>query len=142
MLGAAVSRHAHSDDPLRLREVLGRMATLAREHRVPSVIVGFAAGEGDRLFPDFVSFVESELRVEDAVFRLTRDRALLFLTDVAPDQARTVVGRLVQGFEREFPVTVGPGIRIRYFEVARGTAELTVKQVLPEIFAPATPLED
>ena len=35
-----------------------------------------------------------------------------------------------------------PAIRLRYFEVPRGTLELTVKQVLPAIFAPATPLED
>lgn len=150
MLGNAMSRAPWSDDPLRLREVLARTATLASEHRVPSVIVGFAAGEGDRLFPDFVAFVESELRVEDSVFRLTRDRALLFLTDVDLAQARAVVERLVAGFQREFPMAPrmpsglvgGPTIRIRYYDVPRGTLDLTVKQVLPAIFAPATPLAD
>jgi hypothetical protein len=150
MLAAAMSRAPWSDDPLRLREVLARTATLASDHRVPSVIVGFSSGEGDRLFPDFVAFVESELRVEDSVFRLTRDRALLFLADVDPEQARSVVERLVAGFRREFPTAprtpsedIGfPGIRIRYFDVPRGTLDLTVKQVLPAIFAPATPLED
>jgi len=84
------------------------------------------------------------------VFRLTRDRALLFLADVEPEQARAVVERLAQGFRREFPMAprmpsddIGwPTIRIRYFEVPRGTRDLTVKQVLPAIFAPATPLED
>jgi hypothetical protein len=139
---AAVPRSQSSDDPLKLREVLARTATLASEHRVPSVIVGFASGEGDRLFPDFVSFVESELRVEDSVFRLTRDRSLLFLRDCTPDQARSVVDRLVHGFRREFPVADGPTMRIRYYEVPRGTMDLTVKQVLPAIFAPATPLDD
>lgn len=139
---AAVPRSHSSDDPLHLREVLARTATLASEHRVPSVIVGFASGEGDRLFPDFVSFVESELRVEDSVFRLTRDRSLLFLRDLTPDQARSVVDRLVRGFQREFPVADGPTMRIRYYEVPRGTMDLTVKQVLPAIFAPATPLDD
>jgi hypothetical protein len=142
MLGAAMSRAPWSDDPLRLRDVLARTATLASAHRVPSVIIGFSSGEGDRLFPDFVAFVESELRVEDSVFRLTRDRALLFLTDVDREQARSVVERLVQGFRREFPTADSPAIRIRYFEVPRGTLDLTVKQVLPAIFAPATPLED
>ena len=142
MLNAAMSRASWSDDPLRLREVLARTAVLASEHRVPSVIVGFASGEGDRLFPEFVAFVESEMRVEDSVFRLTRDRALLFLTDVEPAQARAVVERLVGGFSREFPTSGGPTIRIRYFEVPRGTLDLTVKQVLPAIFAPATPLAD
>lgn len=142
MLGPAMPRVPWSDDPLHLREVLSRTATLASEHRVSSVIVGFSSEEGDRLFPDFVTFVESELRVEDSVFRLTRDRALLFLTDVDPAQARAVVERLVAGFRREFPMAEGPAIRIRYFEVARGTPDLTVKQVLPAIFAPATPLDD
>jgi hypothetical protein len=142
MLGASMSRTPWSDDPLRLREVLARTATLASEHRVPSVIVGFSSGEGDRLFPDFVAFVESELRVEDSVFRLTRDRALLFLTDIELDQARAVVERLMAGFRREFPMAESPAIRLRYFAVPRGTLDLTVKQVLPAIFAPATPLED
>lgn len=142
MLDAAMSRATWSDDPLRLREVLARTATLASEHRVPSVIVGFSSGEGDRLFPEFIAFVESELRVEDSVFRLTRDRALLFLADVDPEQARSVVERLLGGFRREFPMAESPAIRIRYFDVPRGTPDLTVKQVLPAIFAPATPLAD
>jgi hypothetical protein len=142
MLADAMSRASWSDDPLRLRDVLARVATLASEHRVPSVVVGFAASEGDRLFPEYVAFVESELRVEDSVFRLTRDRALLFLTDVGPDAARAIVERLLGGFRREFPTADGPRIRIRYFEVPRGTLDLTVKQVLPELFAPATPLAD
>lgn len=151
MLGTTMSRAPWSDDPLRLREVLARTATLACEHRVPSVIVGFAAGEGDRLFPDFVAFVESELRVEDSVFRLTRDRALLFLTDVELEQSRAIVERLIAGFRREFPTASRmhagdgfdwPALRIRYYDVPRGTLDLTVKQVLPAIFAPATPLAD
>lgn len=142
MLADAMSRSSWSDDPLRLRDVLARVATLASEHRVPSVIVGFAASEGDRLFPEFVAYVESELRVEDSVFRLTRDRALLLLADLAPDAARAVVERLLAGFQREFPAAGGPLIRIRYFEVPRGTLDLTVKQLLPELFAPATPLTD
>ena len=141
MLGHAMSRAPWSDDPLRLREVLARTAALACEHQLPSMIVGFAASEGDRLFPDFVAFIESELRVEDSVFRLTRDRALLFLTDVEPAQARAIVERLGQGFRREFPMVDPPPIRIRYFEVPRGTRDLTVKQVLPALFAPATPLD-
>ena len=142
MLSPAVSRSQPSDDPLRLREVLARTAALASEHSVASVIVGFSAGDTDRLFPDFVSFVESELRVEDSVFRLTRERALLFLADVRPDQARSVVERLVDGFQREFPSAEGPSLRIRYFEVPAGTTEVTVKQLLPAVFAAALPLED
>lgn len=143
MFGVAVARsHPSSDDPFRLRDFLARATTLASDHAVPSVLVGLAATEGDRLFPDLVSFIESELRVEDAVFRLTRDRSLLFLADVAPEQARSVVERLVQGFQREFPASDAPGVHIRYFDVMPGTVELTVKQVLPELFAPAIPLGD
>jgi len=143
MLRVAVTRsHPSSDDPFRLRDFLARATALASDHAVRSVLVGLAATEGDRLFSDLVSFIESELRVEDAVFRLTRDRSLLFLADVAPDQARSVVERLVQGFQREFPASDAPGVRIRYFDVTPGTVELTVKQVLPELFAPAIPLGD
>lgn len=134
--------HPSSDDPFRLRDFLARATALASDHAVASVLVGLAAAEGDRLFPDLVSFIESELRVEDAVFRLTRDRALLFLADVAPEQARSVVERLVHGFQREFPAANAPGVRIRYFDVSPGTVELSVKQVLPELFAPAIPLGD
>jgi len=138
-----VSRsHPSSDDPLHLRDFLARATALASDHAVASVLVGLAASEGDRLFPDLVSFIESELRVEDAVFRLTRDRALLFLADVEPEQARSVVERLVQGFQREFPTADAPGVRIRYFDVSPGLLELTVKQVLPALFAPAIPIGD
>lgn len=143
MLGVTVARsHPSSDDPFRLRDFLARATALASDHAVASVLVGFAAAEGDRLFPDLVSFVESELRVEDAVFRLTRDRALLFLADVAPERARSVVERLVQGFQREFPATGTGQVQIRYFEVSPGTVELSVKQVLPDLFAAAPPRED
>jgi hypothetical protein len=126
--------NGYADDPRRLREILSRAAALAFAHDVPSIVVGFTAHESDRLFPDFVAFVESELRVEDCVFRLTRDRALLFLTDVDPEQGRGVVERLVATFQREFPAVAGPALRIRYFEVAPGTEDLTVKEVLPAVF--------
>jgi hypothetical protein len=124
-----------ADDPRRLRDILARTQALAAEHAVPSVVVGFAAREGDRLFPDFVAFVESELRVEDSVFRLTRERALLFLADVGQEQARAVVDRLLAGFQREFPALAALPFQVRLFEVAPGGEELSVKQVLPAIFA-------
>lgn len=134
--------HPSSDNPFELRDFLARASALAADHAVASVVVGLAAAEGDRLFPDLVSFVESELRVEDAVFRLTRDRTLLCLADVTPEQARSVVERLVAGFQREFPTLDAPGVRIRYFEVSPGMTDLTVKQVLPELFTTAGLLED
>jgi len=58
--------------------VLARTQSLATLHDVPSVVVGFAASEGNLLFPEFLAFLESELRVEDQIFRLTsRARAAL-----------------------------------------------------------------
>jgi hypothetical protein len=135
MLDLAVPRPpGSSDDPRRLRDVLARTAALALEHRVPSVLVGFAGSEGDRVFPDFVAFVESELRVEDSVFRLTRDRAVLFLADVDPTQAGVVVERLVEGFWRELASVAGPRLQVRYLEVPTGTRVLAVKDVLPALF--------
>lgn len=114
--------------------MLERTAVLAAEHRVASVVVGFTAREGDRLFPDFIAYVESELRVEDCVFRMTRDRAVLLLSDVGLEQARGVVERLVAGFQRDFPALEAPAVRARYFPVPAGVRELTVKQVLPAVF--------
>ncbi|RIL05106.1 MAG: hypothetical protein DCC71_11515 [Proteobacteria bacterium] len=127
--------HSGADDPRKLRDVLARTQTLAAQHDVASVVVGFGAREGDLLFPDFVSFLESELRVEDQIFRLTRERALLFLRDVDEAQARSVVERLRAAFEREFPGRAGFVVDIRYFAIAPGSASISVKQVLPAVFA-------
>ena len=126
--------HPGSDDPRRLRDVIARTQALASEHAVPFVVVGFAAREGDRVFPDFVAFVESELRVEDSIFRLTRERALLFLADLDREQARSVVERLLGGFLREVPLAAAPPIQVRYLEVPPGGEDLSVKQVLPAVF--------
>ena len=129
------------DDPRKLREVLARTETLASEHDVASVVVGFAASEGNLLFPDFLAFLGSELRVEDQIFRLTRERALLILRDVDAGQAQSVVERLRAAFEREFPATGSLDVEIRYLAVPPGPAELSVKHVLPAIFGGATELD-
>ena len=70
------------DDPRRLRGLLDRARDLAREHAVSSVVVGLAGVEGDLVFPDFVSYLQSALRVEDAIIRLTRERAVVYLADL------------------------------------------------------------
>jgi len=129
-----VMTRQNADDPRKLREVLARTQSLATEHDVPSVVVGFAASDGSLLFPEFVAFLESELRVEDQIFRLTRERALLFLSDVGHDKAVSVVERLRASFEREFPSIEPMRVAIRYFEVPPGRAELSVRQVLPSVF--------
>jgi hypothetical protein len=120
-----------ADDPRKLRDMLARTQSLATQHDVPSVVVGFASSEGNLLFPEFLAFLESELRVEDQIFRLTRERALLVLRDVDREQATTVVERLRASFEQEFPSIDPMRVVIRYFEVPPGRADLSGKTVLP-----------
>lgn len=129
------------DDPLRIREHLHRSRRLAHEHGLPSVIVGVAGDEGDRLAPELLAFVESALRVEDAVFRLTRERAVLFLADVDRARAGEIMDRIVGDFAQRFPAVALPHVRLGYFEVAPGCAELLVRDVLPAVFPPADAAE-
>lgn len=142
MIAPVTRSRSTADDPRRLREILARARVLAAEHAVPSVVVGFAAQEGDRLFPDLVSFMESELRVEDAVFRLTRERALLFLADLGVEQARAVIERLMATFQREFPALHDRALQVRYLEVGPGVDDLSVKRVLPAVFADESDLQN
>ena len=95
-------------DPLRLRELLGRAESLASQHALSSVVVGMAGLEGDLIFPEIVDYVESALRVDDAIFRLTRERAVLVLADVDRRRAEEIVGRLLSGFCEQYAQTVGP----------------------------------
>jgi hypothetical protein len=132
-----IMTHHGIDDPRKLRDVLARTETLAAEHDVASVVVGFAAREGSLLFPDFLTFLGAELRVEDQIFRLTRERALLILRDVDAEQARSVIERLRTAFEREFPSIEVLAVEIRYLAVPPGRHELSVKSVLPAIFGGA-----
>lgn len=131
--------HTGPDDPRQLRELIARTQERGVRHELTSVVAGFAAPEGDLLFPDFVAYVESELRVEDAIFRLTRERALLFLTDVCEAQAAEIVGRLEEGFRNDFPTLRDNQIRIRFFEIAPKGNPLSVRDVLPEVFGPLRP---
>jgi len=124
------------DDPLKLRDLLGRAANLARRHELTSVVVGMAAPEGDLVFPEMLDFVESALRVDDVVFRMTRERAVLLLADVDAARAREVVERLLSDFRARFAVAREPELRLGYFEVGPGSGDLTVKDVLPALFCP------
>lgn len=128
---------AASNDPRKLRELLGKASDLAREHSVGCVLIGLAAPEGDLLFPEIVNLVTCSLRVEDAIFRLTRERALVFLADVNQKQAREIMDRVITTFRNEFPTRRDPELELRYYDVPPGCAELTVKQVLPAVFAGA-----
>ncbi len=125
--------YAH-EDPRRLRELLARSCELAERHTVTSVVVGLAAREGDLLAPEVIDFIESALRVEDAIFRMTRERAVLFLTDVGRDQAERILLRIVSDFRERFPAASGPDVRFGYFEVRPDTRSVGLKDVLPSVF--------
>jgi hypothetical protein len=133
-MSASTLGDSQYDDPRKLRELLVRVGDLSRKHALPCVLVGLAANEGDRVFPEMVEFVESELRVEDAIFRMTRERAVILLTDVDHDAARSIVERVIGAFHERFPVAREPQVALGYYEVVPGTSEVTVKEVLPAIF--------
>lgn len=120
-------------DPRHLRTLFERASQLSREHRLPSVFVGVAGPEGDLLVRDFLDFVEAELRVEDTVFRLLRERAVLWLADVDLVAAKNVLGRLHDDFAARFPTTIGLRIEIGFHRVEPGEVP-TAKDVLPLLF--------
>lgn len=124
-------------DPRVLRELLERSCALSRQHRVPTVVVGVAGPEGELLVPELFRFLEGSLRVEDAIFRLTRERAVLFLADVDEAGARRVVDRLVRGFEEHFPSARPPELQLGFYEVPPACGELRLKDVLPAVFPAA-----
>ena len=131
-----------ADDPLRLREMLGRAASLASAHHLPSVVVGMAGREGDLLFPEVVDFFASALRMDDTILRLTRERVVLMLTDVDRVGAERIVQRLLAEFRERFATLGDPPIGLGYFEVEPGMGPLTVKQVLPTVFGVETSDEE
>jgi PleD family two-component response regulator len=122
------------DDPRKLSALLARIAELAESHNVSSVIVGIAAKTGDRLFPEFVEFLRSALRVEDGIYRMTRERAVIHLADLDMDGGQSVFNRLLDEFMEEFPAAQEPSFEINFFLVAAGDDKLQNKQLLTEIF--------
>jgi GGDEF domain-containing protein len=123
------------DDPRRLRELLSRAQGLATEHELSSVLVGVAGFEGDVMFPEVVNFVESALRVDDSVFRMTKERAVLLLTDVDAAGARSIVERMLDSFREHFPAAVEPSVACGYVEISADAPHATAKEVLPKLFA-------
>jgi hypothetical protein len=121
------------DDPRQLRVLFERAAFCSRVHKVPCVFVGVAGEEGDLLARDFLDFVESELRVEDAVFRMLRERAVLLMTDVEERTARVVLERLQADFASRFGPSTEMPFELGYLAVPPGNTP-TVKDVLPSLF--------
>ena len=74
------------------------------------------------------------LRVEDGVFRMTRDRVVLHLADVERHQAVDILERLLVRFHEEFPQMTEAHFQSYYVEIRPGEGEPTVKDVLPSLF--------
>ena len=121
------------DDPRQLRVLFERAALCSRVYKVPCVFVGAAGEEGDLSASDFLDFVESELRVEDAIFRMLRERAVLLMTDVEESTARHVLERLQADFASRFASSTGLPCQLGYVAVPPGNVP-TVKDVLPALF--------
>jgi GGDEF domain-containing protein len=121
-------------DPRRLRALMDRAFFLMSDHQVGSAFIGVAGPEGDLLVPEFISYLESALRVEDGVFVLTRERAVLLLTDVTVENAERVVERLREDFSNRFPSAHDLEVSIRYVEIGPGSDRPTAKAILPELF--------
>ena len=68
------------------------------------------------------------------ILRLTRERVLVILADVDRNGAERIVQRILVEFRERFATLADPKLRAGYFEVAPGTAHLSVKQVLPAVF--------
>lgn len=133
MVEAQMTRDMN-DDPRKLSQMVARISDLAENHRVSSVIVGVAAEEGDLLFPDYLAYLESALRVEDQIFRMTRERAVLYLSDVDATGAAEVLVRIFGEFCDEFPTADAPEYEQRMIEVTPGIGPLSVKAVLTSVF--------
>jgi sulfite reductase beta subunit-like hemoprotein len=138
MIGQSMqTSEAAKRDPRRLRSLMDRAFLLMREHQVGSVFIGIAGPEGDLLVPEFIAFLESALRVEDGVFVLTRERAVLLLTDVNLEQAQSVVSRIRDDFGNRFPTAGDLPVSIRFHAVKTGGKQPTAKVILPKLFSTA-----
>ncbi len=127
-----------NDDPRKLRALLNKVVSLADDHRLTSVLVGMSGPEGELIFPELIDFVGSALRIDDAIFRMTRNRAVLFLADADRNRAQEIIERIIDAFTEQFATVESPAVGISYFEVAPGMEGLTLKAILPRLFAPAT----
>jgi len=128
---------SRNDDPRKLRDLLEKVVNLAADHRLTSVLVGMSGVEDDLLFSEMVDFVGSTLRVDDSIFRMTRTRVVFFLADADRDRAEEIMERVIRDFHQQFATVEGPAPSLSYFEVAPGTEDVTLKSILPALFAPS-----
>lgn len=125
-----------NDDPRKLTAMIARAGDLAESHEVTSVMIGLAAEPGDSRFPEYVEFLKGSLRVEDAIFRMTRERVVVHLADCSTEQANKILARLESQFTSEFPSLSKLDFTMHGFEVKPGTDRPRVKDVLTQIFRP------
>ncbi len=133
-MGQMAMNGSRIDDPRKLRDLLGKAASLASDYSLHSVVVGIAGREGDLLFPEIIDFFESTLRVDDSIFRMTRERAVLVLADVDRARAEEILERLMNGFRERFSTAVDPEVSLGFFEVTPDERDVTVKHVLLALF--------
>jgi len=126
-----------NDDPRKLRALLDKVVNLAGDHHLTSVLVGMSGPDGDLVFPEVVDFVGSALRIDDAIFRMTRNRVVLFLADADRERAEEIMVRVIDAFTEQYATAERPAVGISYFEVAPGKQDVTLKAILPRLFAPA-----
>jgi len=125
------------DDPRRLRDLINKATRLAHVYDVTSVMVGMSGVEGDLLFPEMVEYVTSALRIDDSIFRLTRERVVFFLADADRLRGEEIMQRLLVGFREHFTPSQEQRVSFGYFEVTPGMEDVTVRDVLPALFKSA-----
>ena len=138
MFEQSVTTETAYDDPRKLSAMISRVSDLASEHGVTSVLAGLTAEAGGLVFSEYIEFLQSALRVEDGIFRMTEERAVIHLADVDPEQAEKVLNRLATTFNAQFPSMRRPLFQMRLFKVGPESAEVRVKDVLTQIFAART----
>ena len=121
-------------DPRRLRELMDRVIGLASTHEVGSVVVGVAGRDGDPEVPEFMDFIESALRVEDSIFRMTRERSVLFLVDIDRAQAEDIVDRLMLSFGEKTASSKPPSVALGFSLVTPGPTAPLLRDMLLEAF--------
>ncbi|MFQ5418349.1 MAG: hypothetical protein ACE5FL_15090 [Myxococcota bacterium] len=133
---ATLRNRSRNDDPRKLRELIQKATNLASAYELSCVMVGMSAAEGDLLFPEMVDYVGSSLRVDDAIFRMTRERAVFFIADADRNRAREIMDRLLAGFHESFTPAEEPRVTLSYFEVTPHSQQVAVRDVLPALFTP------
>ena len=135
MVATTMSTQRTNDDPLKLIALLARVSELASQHSVASVMAGLKSDVGNLEFPEFIDYLESTLRVEDAIFRMTRERVVVHMADIDERGASEVFERILGEFRDEFPAVEPLAMDMRLYEVPAGQEEIRAKVLLPALFA-------